>query len=102
MPVSLRKKPTRTFPLGRVVATRAVADAMNDPAHAALYMVFLGRHASGDWGDLDPEDTAANDAALIHGGRLFSAYTLPDDAGRLWIITEADRSATTLLYPEEY
>ena len=82
--------------------TRGVATYTHaDPAHAALVLVFLGRHASGDWGDLDAEDTAANNAALIHGGRLFSAYNLPD-AGRVWVITDADRSATTVLFPEEY
>lgn len=62
----------------------------------------LRRHARGDWGDeLDREDMAANDLALKDGGRLVSAYRI--EAGvKFWIITEADRSATTVLLPEEY
>ena len=63
-------------------------------------LTALRRHASGDWGDLCPEDTLANDAALHHGGRLFSAYG--QGADRFWIITEADRSVTTVLLPEDY
>ena len=60
----------------------------------------LRRHASGDWGDLCPEDALANDTALHQGGRLFSAYGKGEE--RCWIITEADRSATTVLLPEDY
>jgi hypothetical protein len=60
----------------------------------------LHRHACGDWGNLCPEDTLANDAALQQGGRLFSAYGQGED--RFWIITEADRSVTTVLLPEDY
>lgn len=86
-------------PLGRVLATpgalRALALACADGA------VYLARHASGDWGDVDPEDWAANDRALHADERLLSAYRLPNGE-RLWIITEADRSASTLLLPEEY
>ena len=63
--------------------------------------VFLSRHAEGDWGELDPTDVAENAYSMVHGFRLLSSYQT--DAGeRLWIITEADRSATTLLLPEEY
>jgi hypothetical protein len=62
---------------------------------------FLARHAIGDWGELEPTDVAENKYSLIHGFRLLSSYQT--DAGeKLWIITEADRSATTLLLPEEY
>jgi hypothetical protein len=86
-------------PLGRVLATpgalRALALARVDGA------AYLARHAVGDWGDVDVEDRAANDRALSAGERLLSAYRLPNDA-RLWILTEADRSATTLLLPTEY
>ncbi len=57
-------------------------------------------HASGDWGDLDAHDRRQNERALRTGTRLFSAYDT--SAGRVWIITEADRSCTTLLLPEEY
>jgi len=60
----------------------------------------LERHAHQDWGDLDAEDKAANDRAVREGGRVLSAYGLRGDT--LWIITEADRSLTTLLTPDEY
>jgi hypothetical protein len=85
-----------SFPLGQVAIT----------ANASLRLVMeevltgLQRHASGDWGDLLPEDTLANDASLRHGGRLFSAYGYGQY--RFWIITEADRSVTTVLLPEDY
>ena len=84
------------FPLGRTLATPAALDTLTP----GELMALLGRHASSDWGDLDPEDRRANDAALRHGTRLLSAYAL--DGARVWIITEADRSATTVLLPEEY
>jgi hypothetical protein len=61
---------------------------------------FLSRHASGDWGDLDAHDRRENELALEHGRRLLSSY--PAGEGRVWVITEADRSVTTLLLPEEY
>lgn len=64
-------------------------------------MQALRRHARGDWGDLDDEDRAANEAALKHGARLLSAYHTKAGT-KFWIITEADRSATTVLLPEEY
>jgi len=63
--------------------------------------IFLARHAARDWGELDREDSRENEYSLAHGFRLLSSYTTA--AGeKLWIITEADRSATTLLLPEEY
>ncbi len=62
---------------------------------------LLDRHVRGDWGDLDEHDRRENERALLEENRLLSAYTLPDGT-RLWIITEADRSATTLLLPDEY
>ena len=62
---------------------------------------FLDRHAIGDWGELEQSDVAENEYSVAHGFRLLSSYQT--DAGEtLWIITEADRSATTLLLPEEY
>jgi hypothetical protein len=86
-------------PLGRVLATpgalRTLAVAGADGA------VYLARHAAGDWGDVDAHDWAANDRALLADERLLSAYVLPNGE-RLWIITEADRSASTLLLPDEY
>jgi hypothetical protein len=85
---------TRTrFPLGRLLATRGVLELGVD------LWALLPRHARGDWGDLEAEDRAANDRAVRFGGRIFSAYTVPQ--GRVCIITEADRSATTALLPDE-
>src|SRR5271168_2911787 len=62
-------------------------------------LTALRRHSGGDWGDLLPEDAIANDLALERGGRLFSAYGLGRD--RFWVVTEADRSSTTLLMAED-
>jgi len=64
-------------------------------------MEFLQRHAAGDWGEVDAHDKTKNEYSLQHGFRLLSAYRLADGT-KIWIITEADRSATTLLLPEEY
>jgi hypothetical protein len=87
------------FPLGRIVGTPGALFALEEAGenpHA-----FLRRHLAGDWGDLDEHDRRENERSLTDGCRLLSAYTLSTGA-RLWIITEADRSATTLLLPSEY
>ena len=63
-------------------------------------MSLIQRHAAGDWGDLDADDVSANVAALQHGLRVFSSYVVGD--GKVWCITEGDRSSTCLLLPEEY
>ena len=92
-------RPGQLVELGQVLATpgalRALETTGEKPAH------YLARHAAGDWGELDEEDRAANDRALRVGERILSAYSLPDGE-RLWIITEAGRSATVLLLPAEY
>lgn len=62
---------------------------------------FLARHLSGDWGDMDEEDKATNDWAVDNGSRILSSYNVREGL-KVWIITEADRSATTILLPEEY
>ncbi|HLM81559.1 MAG TPA: hypothetical protein VK302_13140 [Terriglobales bacterium] len=62
---------------------------------------YLVRHIAGDWGDVDEDDHRENQLSLIHGFRLLSAYTLKSGT-KIWIITEADRSVTTILLPEEY
>ena len=90
---------TALFPLGQLVATPGALDAMWRNGTGAW--TYLSRHLTGDWGDLSAEDRAENELSLREGFRLLSAYALPDGT-RLWIITEADRSATTLLLPEEY
>jgi len=88
------------FTLGRVVATLG-ADALLR-RHKIAPVRLLARHLAGDWGDLPPEDVQANEAALLSGARLLSAYTLPDGE-TVWIITEAEpRAVTTFLTPREY
>lgn len=117
--------------LGQIVATPGALDAINARARAAMPALapnatpneraiaervtmqdaagtikgLIRRHAAGDWGDLDADDKAANDAALLDGSRVLSAYALTLDNMKplkVWIITEADRSATLLLLPSEY
>lgn len=90
---------TVSFPLGRTLATPA-ALLMIERA-GANPQDYLERHQSGDWGDLDADDKAANDYDVDHEGRLLSAYRLPDTT-RIYVITEWDRSVTTVLLPEEY
>ncbi len=92
------------FPMGRTVATRAVAVRMAEDLEWAEFATrCLVRHLSGDWGNLDDEDKASNEAALAEGERLFSSYWYKgNEDEKLWIITEADRSATTLLFPSDY
>ena len=87
------------FSLGRVLATPGAIAALE--AAQVFPKDYLAHHVSGDWGDVDEEDQQANEHALIAGARLLSAYTLPTGT-RIWIITEADRSASTLLLPSEY
>ncbi len=86
------------FPIGKVVATPGAAELLKQ--HELSPFDFVVRHWQGDWGDLGPEDVKANQYALRHGTRILSSYRIKD--AKLWIITEADRSATTLLLPEEY
>lgn len=87
------------FHLGQICATPGVLDATE--GDAGLAALLLTRHARGDWGDICPEDAAANNDALENGGRLMSVYKL-FNGPTLWIITEHDRSVTTLLLPSEY
>ena len=89
--------PEAKFSLGRTVITRNAFDTLD--AFSIYYA--LARHASGDWGDVCDEDKQSNEDALKHGSRLFSVYH--DKNGiKFWIITEADRSVTTILLPEDY
>ncbi|MGI2336109.1 MAG: hypothetical protein ACRKGH_05640 [Dehalogenimonas sp.] len=89
-------------PLGQVVATRGVfALAVENPKFAEFMRGSLNRHAKGDWGNLDEEDKTENALSLKQGFRLLSSYEA-EDLPKIWIITEADRSATTILFPEEY
>ena len=85
------------FPPGQLVATPG---ALELAEQGIDLLVYLQRHLKGDWGDLCPEDKAENNFSLTHGFRLLSSYSTP--CGTLWIITEADRSTTTFLLPDEY
>jgi hypothetical protein len=85
--------------LGQLLLTPGASDALL--VAAQLPAEFLLRHQHGDWGDLCAEDRQENERALRRGGRLLSSYRTRLDA-KLWIITEWDRSATTLLLPDEY
>jgi hypothetical protein len=87
------------FPLGRIAATPGALGALADAGESPG--TFIKRHVSGDWGELDEHDRDESELCVVHGFRLLCGYTLANGT-RIWIITEADRSATTLLLPSEY
>ena len=86
------------LPLGKVVATpgalMTITEAGEDPFD------YLARHATGDWGELCEHDRKENERSLKHGWRVLSSYPVGEKT--VWVITEADRSVTTILLPEEY
>ena len=87
-----------SFRLGQLCATQgAIALSDNNPT---LLRSLLRRHASGDWGDFCDNDKQANDDAILNGDRILSSYQLNGE--NIWIITEHDRSVTTILLPKEY
>jgi hypothetical protein len=93
-----------SFELGQCVATPGAIQLMDEHQMSATQLLI--RHQLGDWGTLDPEDDEANKAAVEHGHRVMSVYQLgefgsPGD-NKVWVITEADRSSTTILLPSEY
>jgi hypothetical protein len=85
------------FPLGQTVITRNAQNKL----HAADVLIAMNRHASGDWGDVDEHDRRENELSLTENFRLLSVY-YDRNRVKFWIITEADRSATTVLLPEDY
>ena len=87
------------FALGRVVATPGALRALERAGQ--LSAAFLDRHVNGDWGEVPEEDKQENEFSVQHGFRIVSAYTTSADE-KIWIITEADRSYTTILLPSEY
>ena len=87
------------FPLGRVVATLGALQALEDAGQEPEE--FLHRHDRGDWGEIPEAERQENAFALQHGFRILSAYTT-NTGDRIWVLTEADRSATTILLPDEY
>ena len=86
------------LPLGKVVATPGALKVLTDAGENPLH--YLVRHAYGDWGDLNAQDRRENELSLKHGWRILSSY--PVGGKTVWVITEADRSVTTILLPEEY
>jgi hypothetical protein len=101
---------TPVFDPGQIVATAGAMAAIQVLARTLetkpenVTSTLLRRHLAGDWGDVDDEDKALNDAAIVDGSRLLSAYHIGDSQTpiKFWIITEADRSSTTVLLPSEY
>lgn len=88
-----------TLTLGVTVATPGALEALKEADESPWE--FFNRHATGDWGEISPEDREENELSLKEGLRVLSAYTLSTGV-KLWVITEADRSVTTILLPEEY
>lgn len=89
--------PIARFRLGRIVATPHALEVITQDD----ILGGIQRHQAGDWGEVPQEDRAANDHALVQGTRLLSAYRSVKGV-KFWIITEADRSSTTVLLPEDY
>ena len=96
LPVFLDSQPL--FHPGIVVTTPGVMEKISDMELS----LALSRHLQGDWGDVSLKDQKDNDAALFLHGRIISAYCTKGDSVKFWIITEADRSSTTVLLPDEY
>ena len=91
--------PAKRFAPGSVVATPSALEALRASGDDPL--VLLQRHLSGDWGDADEHDRRENELSVQRGWRILSSYMLTNGT-RVWLITEADRSCTTFLLPEEY
>jgi hypothetical protein len=89
---------TAPLPLGRVLATPEALKLLMEAGDHPFEL--LARHAAGDWGELCAFDRRQNEMALREGYRVLSSYHI--QSGRIWIVTEADRSVTTILLPEEY
>lgn len=87
------------FSLGQIVATPGAIEVMQESGQTADF--FLDQHRAGNWGIVDAEDWSLNDQALVDGDRLLSAYMTLKGV-KLWIITEHDRSVTTILLPSDY
>lgn len=89
------------FQLGQIVMTSGINDRVADDERFAKFVFdSLKRHDNGDWGDLCEDDRQENELSLKEGFRLFSVYRHEEE--KIWTITEADRSKTTVLFPEEY
>ncbi|MDD2898360.1 MAG: hypothetical protein PHI31_06570 [Desulfuromonadaceae bacterium] len=99
---TIRVEYATKFNPGKILVSKGVNDLLAEnedfPQHVFL---SLNRHLAGDWGDLCEDDREANETALLDGERLFSAYK-GEEVPPVWIITERDRSVTTILFPDEY
>jgi len=106
-PIHRRRRPVRRarrarkvlFPLGRLLATPGALDLLD--RHAVDGVELLQRHQRGDWGEVSPEDAAANKFAVEHCLRIVSSYRI-GTTDKVWVITESDHRLTTILLPEEY
>lgn len=98
-PQGQARPPKTNFLLGHIVATPGALDALDRASTNAADLLI--RHSNWDWGDIPAEDAEQNELAVGQGLRILSSYPLEDEV-RVWIITEADRSSTTLLLPDEY
>ena len=93
----------KRFELGDLYTTAAIRERINENKRFGFFVrKCIRRYMDCDWGDSYKEDKALNDEAVINGDRIFAAYIFPADNKKIWIITEADRSATTVLFPEDY
>jgi hypothetical protein len=99
MEKNMDDRDTNALSLGTVVATPGALAALEEARESSLG--FLARHASRDWGEIPPEDWEENEFSIKNELRVLSAYTLRNGT-KIWIITEADRSLTTILLPDEY
>jgi hypothetical protein len=107
MPTNTTTQAEPRFELGQLCYTPGAQDLMQ--RYQVSPFQLIARHVAGDWGDVCPEDAQTNEEALQEGSRIFSVYVLPPlsegetlAVAKVWIITEADRSVTTILLPEEY
>ncbi len=99
LPIDMNKK----FELGTTVVTVTIDNAIKlSSAFGRFIKTCLGRYANADWGDTCAEDRKTNDKALINGERILAVYIYPKSKAKIWIITERDRSATTVLLPSDY
>ncbi len=91
------------FKLGQLVVTHGIDDRMNDDSTFRRFIFSaLDWYMDADWGDTCKEDKEQNDEALKNGERILAVYIFPKTGDKIWIITEADRSVTTILFPDEY
>lgn len=93
----------KKFDLGRMVVTKGVGEKMKeDRSFQVFVQVSIGKYVHRDWGQTCEEDAKANNRAIRNGERILAVYKQPKTDTTIWIITEADRSATTVLFPDEY